>query len=196
MAPRIRKFALTAHIVLSVGWLGAVIAYLALAIAGLKSEDPQMVRAAYLSMELIGWFIIVPLSLGALATGLIQSLGTEWGLIRHYWVAAKFGLTMIAVAILLVHMPRVTDMAAVARTTDLSSDDFRQERMQLLIHAAGGLVVLLINTILSVYKPWGRTRYAPAAGRTIPPRRIVIISGFIFLIILIIVFHRGGIPSH
>jgi hypothetical protein len=54
MTPRLRKFALTAHITFSVGWLGAVVAYLALAIAGLTSHDVSMVSAAYLSLELIG----------------------------------------------------------------------------------------------------------------------------------------------
>jgi len=86
MTPRLRKFAFTAHITISIGWLGAVVAYLALAIAGLTSQDAQTVRAAYLSMELIGWFVIVPFSLVALFSGLVQSLGTQWGLFRHYWI--------------------------------------------------------------------------------------------------------------
>jgi len=34
MTPRLRKFVLTAHVTLSVGWLGAVAGFLALAIAG------------------------------------------------------------------------------------------------------------------------------------------------------------------
>ena len=53
MTPRLRKLALTTHVTFSVGWLGVVVAYLALAIAGLTSHDAQMVRAAYLSLELI-----------------------------------------------------------------------------------------------------------------------------------------------
>jgi hypothetical protein len=84
MTPRLRKFALTAHITFSVGWLGAVVAYLALAVAGLTSHDVSMVRAAYLSMELTGWFVIVPFSLATVLIGLVQSLGTQWGLFRHY----------------------------------------------------------------------------------------------------------------
>ena len=84
MTPRFNKFALTAHITFSVGWLGAIVAYLALAIGGLTVHDTQMVRAAYLSMELIGWYVIVPFSLAALLTGLVEALGTQWGLLRHY----------------------------------------------------------------------------------------------------------------
>jgi hypothetical protein len=159
MTSRLRKFALTAHITFSVGWLGAVIAYLAFAIAGLTSQDAQMVRAAYLSMAFIGWFVIVPFSLAALLIGLAQSLGTEWGLFRYYWILVKFLLTTGAIIILLLHMQAVSRMSGVAAETILSSADFRALRIQLVVHAAGGLLVLLAATTLSVYKPWGMTRY-------------------------------------
>jgi hypothetical protein len=159
MTPRLRKLALTAHVTCSVGWLGAVVAYLALAIAGLTRQDAQVVRAAYLAMELIGWFVIVPCSLAALLTGLVQSLGTEWGLFRHYWILVKLLLTLGGTLILLVHMRRVSHMAGIAVDTTLTSADFGLLRVQLVVHAGGGLVVLLAATALSVYKPWGRTRY-------------------------------------
>jgi hypothetical protein len=162
MTSRLRKFALTAHVTVSVGWLGAVVAYLALAITGLTSGDAQMVRAAYVTMYLIARFIIVPLSLAALLTGLVESLSTDWGLFRHYWVAVKFVLTTVATIILLLHMPQVNRMAAIAAETTLSSVNFGALRIQLVVHAAGGLLVLAGVTALSVYKPWGRTRYGAA----------------------------------
>ena len=114
MTPRLRKFALTAHVTSSVGWLGSVGAFLALAVAGLTSQDAQMVRAAYLAMELTGWFVIVPLSFASLLTGLVQSLGTEWGLFRHYWVLTKFLITIIATFLLLLHMQPTRHVADVA----------------------------------------------------------------------------------
>src|SRR5262245_24188259 len=42
MMPRLRKFARTAHVIFSMGWLGAVVAYLTLAIAALTSHDVQL----------------------------------------------------------------------------------------------------------------------------------------------------------
>jgi hypothetical protein len=100
---RVRKLALTTHVASSVGWLGAVAAFLALAIAGLTGQNEQLGRAAYLAMHMTTWFVIVPLSFAALLTGLVQSLGTNWGLFRHYWVMAKLVLTVLATIILLVH---------------------------------------------------------------------------------------------
>jgi hypothetical protein len=102
MTPRLRKLGLIAHISSSVGWLGAVAAFLVLGIAGLTSQDAEMVRGAYLSMNLIGRFVIVPLSLASVATGLVQALGTEWGLFRHTWIFVKLLLTVIATIVLFV----------------------------------------------------------------------------------------------
>ena len=173
MPTSLRKFALTAHVAFSVGWLGAIVPYLALAIAGLTSQDTQIVRAAYISMGLIGSFVIVPLSLAALLSGLIQSLGTPWGLFRHWWVLAKFVLTTLATAILLTHMQTVTSMWRIASDAVLGSADFRAVRIQLIVHAAGGLLVLLAAVMLSVFKPWGMTPYgmrkASQAGVPVRP---------------------------
>ncbi|HEY9430704.1 MAG TPA: hypothetical protein VI260_04370 [Blastocatellia bacterium] len=159
LKPGLRKFTLTAHITLSVGWLGAIVAYLAIAIAGLTSHDAEMARAAYLSMEVIGWFVIVPFSLATLMAGLVQSLGAQWGLFRYWWVSVKFLLTTGGAIVLLRHMQAVTRMSGLARDMILSATDFRALRIQLVIHAGGGLLVLLAATALSVYKPWGMTPY-------------------------------------
>jgi hypothetical protein len=159
MTPGLRKFALTAHVTASVGWLGAVAGFLALAIAGLTSQDAQRVRAAYLAMDVTGWFVIVPLSLASLLTGLIQSLGTTWGLFRHYWVLVKFLITIFATALLLVHLGPTTYLAGVAVKTTLSSADLHGPRIQLVADAGAALLTLLVATVFSVYKPRGLTPY-------------------------------------
>ncbi len=105
MTPRIRKLTITAHVACSVGWLGATAAFLVLSIAGLISRDDEVVRA-YLSMNLISRFVIIPMSLAALATGLLQALGTPWGLFRYYWIVVKFGLAIFASFALIVHQDR------------------------------------------------------------------------------------------
>ena len=159
LTPRLRKLTLTAHITSSVGWLGAVVVFLALAIAGLTSQDAQMVRAAYLAMELTGWYVIVPLSLASLLTGLVQSLCTEWGLFRHYWILVKLLITLLATIVLLVHMQPIDYMATAAAETTLSSADLRGMRVQLVADAGAALLVLLVATAMSVYKPRGLTSY-------------------------------------
>ncbi|MEV5434442.1 hypothetical protein AB0K80_00160 [Streptomyces sp. NPDC052682] len=159
MPSGLRKGALTAHVASSVGWLGSVAAFLALAIAGLTSQDAQRVRGAYLAMEVTGWYVIVPLAFASLLTGLVQSLGTPWGLLRHYWVLAKLALTVAATFLLLLHMQVADAVAATAARTNLSGTDLGGMRVQLVFDAAAAVAVLLTTTALSVYKPRGITRY-------------------------------------
>jgi hypothetical protein len=118
-----------------------------------------MVRAAYLAMDLTGWFIIVPLSFASLLTGLVQALGTDWGLFRHYWVLMKLLINILATLLLLLHMQPVSHVAGVAAEATLSSADLRGLRSQLVADAGAALVALLVATTLSVYKPRGLTRY-------------------------------------
>jgi hypothetical protein len=156
MSPRVRKFALAAHLTFSVGWIGTVLAYLGLGIAAVTSHDAQTVRAAWIAMELTGWYVIVPLALASLLTGLVMALGTKWGLFRHYWVLFSLALTVFATVVLLLHMPDVSDLAVIARDAEgttlegLGGD---------LVHPGLGLVVLLVIQVLNVYKPRGMTRY-------------------------------------
>lgn len=158
MRPGLRKLALTAHVVFSVGWLGAVAGFVDLAIVGLSNRDAQMVRAAYIGMNLIGWFVIVPLCVVSLLTGLIQSLGTTWGLFRHYWVVAKVVITVPSTLLLLLHMQPIGRLALVAAETTLSGADLRGMRIEVVVQACAALLALLVATLLSVYKPRGMTR--------------------------------------
>jgi hypothetical protein len=210
MTPALRKFALTTHVTTSVGWLGAVAGFLALAIAGVTIQDPQTVRAAYLAMHLITWFVIVPFSLAALLTGLVQSLGTPWGLFRHYWVVTKLLLTTLATIILLVHTQPIGRVAAVAAVTTLSTSDLWELRLQLVGDASAALCVLFVTTTLSVYKPWGMTPYGlrkqaettlawrPATSRRAAPAGRYVLFGIVGFVLLLILIHLagGGLHGH
>ncbi|MFF7390765.1 hypothetical protein ACFZAE_20290 [Streptomyces scabiei] len=122
-------------------------------------EDSQQVRGVYLAMEVTGWYVIVPLAFASLLTGLVQSLGTTWGLFRHYWVSAKLVLTVLATFLLVLHMQVADQVADAAARTSLSASDLGGMRTQLVFDAAAAVVVLLTNTALSVYKPRGITRH-------------------------------------
>lgn len=173
MPPGLRKATLLVHVACSVGWLGAVATFLVLAVTGLSSPDNQLVRASYLGMNLIGWTVIFPLSLAALLSGIIQALGTPWGLFRHYWVLIKLLITTVATALLLLHLQPVTHMAAIASSTDLAAADMTGIRIQLVADAGAALAALLIVTVLSIYKPRGLTRYGQtrAAGQQMAARQ-------------------------
>jgi len=158
ITPRLRKFALATHLTSSVGWLGAVAGYIALDVAAATSQDAQTLRAAYLAMELVARYVIVPLALASLLTGLVMSLGTRWGLFRHYWVLISLLLTIIATAVLVVETQTISYFAGIAADPTTSDDDLRALGST-LVHSVGGTVVLLVILVLNVYKPRGMTRY-------------------------------------
>lgn len=159
MRPGLRKFVRTAHITFTVGWLGAVAGFLALAIAGLTSQDVQIVHSVYPAMELIARFVIVPLSFAPLLlTGPILSLGTPWGLFRHYWIIVKLVITILCTVIMQLHIQPISHLARVAANGTLSSADHSLQ-LQMVVASVAALLALLVATGLSVYKPRGMTIY-------------------------------------
>ena len=158
MPPRLRKFALSVHLTASVGWIGAVAAYIALDVAAATSQDAQTLRAAYLAMDLTTSFVIVPLAIATLLTGLLMSLGTKWGLFRHYWTLISLLLTVFATIVLLAETRTISYFAARATDPTTSSEDLRALGST-LVHSIGGTVILLVNMWLNVYKPQGLTPY-------------------------------------
>jgi hypothetical protein len=166
ITPRLRKFALTAHVASSVGWLGAVAAFLALGVVGLTSQDAQTVRGAYLVMEPAAWFVLVPLAFASLVTGLVQSLGTAWGLFRHYWILLKLLINVFATSVLLIYMETFSSMARAA--ADPSADLDVVRNVSPVLHAVLALVLLLVATVLAVYKPRGLTPYGRRKQREQP----------------------------
>jgi hypothetical protein len=157
MTPGLRKFALTAHVASSVGWLGAIAGFLAIGVVGLTSDDAETVRGAYLVMEPAAWIVLVPLAFASLLTGIVQSLGTAWGLFRHYWVLFKLLINVVATIVLLLYMQTFRFMAGVA--ADPSADLGTVRNASPALHAGAALLLLLAATTLAVYKPRGMTPY-------------------------------------
>jgi len=159
MTPRLRKFMLTAHVATSIGWIGALAAFLALAITGAASTDPQLVRAAYGANALITWAVIVPLAIAALVTGIVQALATPWGLLRHFWIVFKLVIVAAATLLLLVKTAQIDYLARLAAGGAIGDAGLAGMKASMIAHAAGGVLVLLWATALATYKPAGLTRY-------------------------------------
>ncbi|WP_229784145.1 hypothetical protein [Deinococcus sedimenti] len=155
------------RVVSSVGWLGAVVAFLVVAATSLTSADGGLVRAAVMLMAAIGQMAIVPLSLLALASGVLQALGTSWGLFDHYWVVVKLIITAVSVLVLLNFQP---DMNALAHLAAGWPTPTPEQLAQLrspapALHASVALALLVVTTALSVMKPAGMTPYGQRRQR-------------------------------
>lgn len=158
MSPGLRKFALAVHLTVSVGWIGAVAAYVALDVAAATSEAAETLRAAYIGMELIARNVIVPLAFASLLTGIVMSVGTKWGLFRHYWVLISFLMTIIATAVLMVEMQTISHLGGLAADPSTPTAELRGLG-NTLVHSLGATVVLVVILVLNLYKPRGMTPY-------------------------------------
>jgi hypothetical protein len=165
MSQPIRKLTLTAHVVSSIGWVGALAVFLAHSIVSVASPDVQLVRTAGIAMALTTWCVILPLSVASLVTGLLQAWGTAWGLLQHYWVVIKLLLTLVATAVLLLKLAPIDALSTAASTVAFSTSDLLELKTSLLVHAAAGLFLLLVATALAVYKPAGLTSRGAAILR-------------------------------
>lgn len=192
MNPWLRKLSLTMHVVVSVGWLGAVGAFLALAVTSL-SKDAQLARAAYLGMEVVGRAALLPLSAAALVSGIVQSLGTKWGLFRHYWVIAKLALTTFAAAALVVHQSTAISeaawLAAASGSSLTNNAHLQQLGVQLVADSSVAIVLLLGITAIAFYKPWGLVGRATSGLRVLLAAVAALIAAFIAL-------HLSGRSPH
>src|SRR5687768_14502042 len=208
LTPAVRRFTFTTHITSSVGWVGAAMAFLALAVIGVTSDDDRTVRGAYLVMAPAAWFVLVPLAHASLLSGIALSLGTTWGLFRHYWVVLKLAITLFSTVILLIYMGTFRQMAGVAADPVVQLGLVRNPSP--VVHAVLALILLLIATWLAVYKPFGVTPYARRINRQgsgdssaadVPPSAIppnpatgtpiwVYVIGFSVLVVMLVVVLR------
>jgi uncharacterized membrane protein len=153
IAARPRRALLTVHVVASVGLLGEIAGFLAVALRAARSDDPAFAAAAY---ELLATFTVVfgiPLSFIALGTGVALGLGTKWGLLRHWWVTAKLVLLTSVIAV---------GAGVLGPQVDLLRRDAGGSETAVVLGAAWDVAALVLATGLSFFKP-GRTRRTKSA---------------------------------
>lgn len=159
-----RRVLLTLHVITSVGWLGLSLANISLAITVNTTSDPQIQHSIYRVLEIIGNTVILPVSITAFITGVLVSVGTQWGLLRHRWVLVKFGLTLLTVLLTFFSMvPGLREASAVVDAT-APGELAQLDGSGLLYAAFVSTSIYTINVVLSVFKPWGRTRWGGQAG--------------------------------
>lgn len=134
---RVRQIWMILHVVCSVGWLGVLVASLALCVAALGTDDTERAAALYTAVASLSDTFFLPGTLLVLITGVVLGIGTKWGLVRFYWV-----LTKLAIALVLLVVANVV---------------FADQETA----GAFGILTLLATfaTVLSILKPWGRVNW-------------------------------------
>ncbi|QOV38554.1 DUF2269 domain-containing protein [Streptomyces ferrugineus] len=149
-----RRAALVVHVVASASWLGLTVGLLALAITAGATGSAVTVEASVRAMKLFADWLLLPVAFLTLVSGLVLSLGTQWGLARHRWVYVKFWLTLATTAATAFALrPGLgTTVSAVAAGEPLPDPG------DLMMGPIVSLSAYVFMTVISVLKPWGLTR--------------------------------------
>lgn len=131
----------------SVGWLGLTVGLLALGVTAYTCDSLPVTEAAYRSMKVFGDWLVIPVGLVALISGVVLSLGTPWGLARYHWVWIKFWLTVVTLAASSFALRPQINGAAAAGLPDPS----------LVAAPTVASTAYFFMTAVSVLKPWGPT---------------------------------------
>lgn len=149
-----RRATLVVHVIAAAGWLGLTLGLLALAFAAITTDSASVIEAAARSMKLFADWLVLPLALLTLLSGLLLSLGTPWGLAKHRWVYTKFWLTLATTAASAFALrPGINDTVATVSAGAPVTDP-----TDLIAGPIVSLSAYLFMTVLSVLKPWGLTR--------------------------------------
>jgi ferredoxin-NADP reductase len=151
-----RKVWLTLHVGIGVGWLGISMGMLFLAIIGATADSHELQHGAYLLLSRFEILLAIPSALLTIITGVVVSLGTPWGLLKHKWVLVKLVIALAVPFLAFFEGPWIEELEARSASGPTESG----ATGVLLIGAMGLFVALLWTaTILSVFKPGGRTRW-------------------------------------
>jgi hypothetical protein len=143
---RAHKVALSAHVLTSVGWFGIAVAIALCGIAAAATGDDALSGSLRRTMAVAPW-LTIPMGVASALTGVLLGLGTAHGLVRHWWVVAK---EVVMVAVVVTDGVLVAPVAHHAATTGSATPPLYGSTI-------AHVVLLGAATVLSVFKPRGRT---------------------------------------
>ena len=155
------KLLLTLHVAASVSVLGTDLVLLALGLSSVGGADP---RTIYPAAHLVSAWLVAPLAVLSLGTGLLLGVLTPWGLFRYWWVTIKLALTAVLTGVVLfVLVPRL-GAAAAAVTGPAPGLLTIGERLPLVVAPAVASTLLALNVVLAIFKPGWRLRFRASDG--------------------------------
>jgi hypothetical protein len=149
---------LTAHIVVAGAWIGIDVVLGVLVFTALLTGSSRTEALCY---QALGLFAVWPLLVAGgltLLTGTVLGVGTNYGLVRYWWVVVKLVMNLVLLTLIALALrPGVAEAVrygeALAAGTPSSAGVGR-----LFMPPIVSSTVLIAATVLSVFKPWGRVR--------------------------------------
>jgi hypothetical protein len=157
---RARQAVLTVHLISSLGWIGADLGLLVLAITASANGTPRVGQGACVALAFLATWITAPVSVIALISGVLLSMATKWGVFRYTWVVVSLVLNALMVLLVVFALGPLyrgaEHLVLAAPATSPVADILGGRRFELMAPPCVAFVVLTGVTIINVYKPWGR----------------------------------------
>jgi len=160
-----RKWLLIVHLLFAAIMLGVAVVFLILSIVAATASDIGIVRSCYNVMLMLADSSVRASTIGTLATGILLSVLTKWGLLRYYWIIAKEALSIVAIVLGPFGM-HFWSLRAVAL---IQADGGQALHSQAFVVNSGqlwtGIILQIVSLasmyVISVLKPWGVRRNRP-----------------------------------
>lgn len=158
---RQRRWLLSAHLLCTVAWLGAGLCSLIFNLSALFTPDSHLLAAAYVFADILDKAILRGGAVGALITGVLLSVLTQWGLFRFYWVIVKeiaSLLCLITGVIISGWNDEAISLTVRWGLQALHQPLYLTDRTWMFLGIFFQIVSLSGIIIISVFKPWGQRK--------------------------------------
>ncbi|MGL5806722.1 MAG: hypothetical protein ACRC2R_04350 [Xenococcaceae cyanobacterium] len=157
-----KNWLLSFHIAVGGIWFGTALVMVAIAWKNQYTENGESLYAIHSVLKLLDDFVIIPSATLSLLSGALLCGLTIWGFIKHYWVIAKWivtvGLIVFGTLWLGPWTNAMTAMSEVEKLQVLENPIYMFDRVAVIIGGILTTLFLLAIIAISTLKPWGRRK--------------------------------------
>jgi hypothetical protein len=141
-----RTLLLWLHVLTSVAWMSTALGLATLLM--LSRDDPSRAAAAVAMAHHLDMHVLAPAATASAFTGVMLSLATPWGLLHHWWVAAKAAITLVQLYV---------GIGVLSVQLGVISAGGQASPPALVAASAAMGTAIAFQAWLSLAKPWPRT---------------------------------------
>ncbi|CAH1201890.1 hypothetical protein [Paenibacillus sp. JJ-223] len=163
------------HVISASSWIGGTLGMLLLGLYLYSAANGEQLAYTLASMEIIDENLLKYPALMTLLTGILLSIWTQWGLVKHYWIVIKLILTLTTILIGIFFLNHWTaslvDMVSETGFATLQDHNFRSKWLAILLTASFNLLCLFIMVFITYFKPFGKIKKRRATNSYKPSER-------------------------
>ncbi|PFH92690.1 hypothetical protein [Bacillus sp. AFS088145] len=157
-----KNILVSVHVLAVCAWFGGTLSLIILGLYLKNAQNSEQLIYTLSSMHIIDENLLKYPALATLVTGILLSVWTQWGLVKHYWVVIKLVLTVL---IILIGIFLINDwFAYLVKTAEglgvsaLNQNKFESTWLSIIITGIFNLSCLAFMTFITYFKPFGKIK--------------------------------------